>query len=162
MRLAMHDAHVAPHEIEYVNAHASSTPLNDPAETAAIRLALGAHADRVPVSGTKGYHGHALGATGSWESAICGMALQQGWIPPTLNLETPDAACDLDCVPGAGRALAFDVAIPNSFGFGGINACLVLRRDGPFDQRSPFVPLPGSPHPTRSPIQAMLPRDRAP
>lgn len=129
MALAIDDAHLVPHEIEYVNAHASSTPLNDPAETNAIRLALGAHADHVPVSGTKGYHGHALGATGAWEAAICALALDRGWIPPTLNLERADAACDLDCVPGAGRAMAFDVAISNSFGFGGINACLVLRRE---------------------------------
>ena len=129
MHLAMSDAHIVPHEIEYVNAHASSTPLNDVAETAAIRSALGAHANRVPVSGTKGYHGHALGATGAWETAICALALRHGWIPPTLNLETPDSGCDLDYVPGDGRALAFDVAISNSFGFGGINACLVLRRD---------------------------------
>jgi 3-oxoacyl-[acyl-carrier-protein] synthase II len=130
MRLALADAHMAPHELGYVNAHASSTPLNDPAETAAIHAALGAHASCVPVSGTKGFHGHALGATGAWEAAIVAMALDRGWIPPTLNLETPDAACDLDCVPGAGRALDFDTAISNSFGFGGINACLVLRRDG--------------------------------
>ena len=128
MRLAIDDAHIAAHEIEYVNAHASSTPLNDPAETAAIRAALGAHADRVPVSGTKGYHGHALGATGAWEAAICALALSRAWIPPTLNLVTPDAACDLDCVPGEGRALDAEVSISNSFGFGGINACLVFRR----------------------------------
>ncbi len=163
MSLAMQDAHVVAHEIEYVNAHASSTPLNDPAETSAIRLALGAHAERVPVSGTKGYHGHALGATGAWETAICGLALRNGWIPPTLNLETPDAACDLDCVPGLGRALAFELAISNSFGFGGINACLVLRRDGPsastplalpsrlraiaMHERLPVVGLRGELHP---------------
>lgn len=128
MRLAIRDAHLLPHEIECVNAHASSTPLNDPAETAAIRAALGAHADHVPVSGTKGYHGHALGATGAWEAAISAMSLQSGWIPPTLNLEAPDPACDLDYVPGTGRTVPFDVAISNSFGFGGINACLVLRR----------------------------------
>jgi 3-oxoacyl-[acyl-carrier-protein] synthase II len=129
MRLAMDDAHIAPHEVEYVNAHGSSTPLNDPAETAAIRAALGPHADRVPVSGTKGFHGHALGATGAWEAAICAMALGRGWIPPTLNLDTPDALCDLDCVAGQGRTLDAEVSISNSFGFGGINACLVFRRD---------------------------------
>ncbi|MHB1296927.1 MAG: beta-ketoacyl-ACP synthase II [Gemmatimonadaceae bacterium] len=128
MRLAMDDAHVAPGEIDYVNAHGSSTPLNDPAETAAIRTALGAHADVVPVSGTKGYHGHALGATGAWEAAICALALARGWVPPTLNLEVPDAACDLDCVPGEGRQLDPETVISNSFGFGGINACLVFRR----------------------------------
>lgn len=129
MRLALADAHIGPGEVEYVNAHASSTPLNDPAETAAIRSALGDHAARIPVSGTKGYHGHALGATGAWEAAICSLALARKWIPPTLNLEDPDAACDLDCVPGEGRSLDAEVMVSNSFGFGGINACLVLRRD---------------------------------
>lgn len=128
MRLALEDAHAAPGEIDYVNAHGSSTPLNDPAETAAIRTALGAHADAVPVSGTKGYHGHALGATGAWEAAICALALARGWVPPTLNLEVPDTACDLDCVPGEGRQLDLETVISNSFGFGGINACLVFRR----------------------------------
>ncbi len=129
MRLAIADARIAVHEVDYVNAHASATPLNDPAETAAIRAALGSHADRVPVSGTKGFHGHALGATGAWEAAICAMSLARGWIPPTLNLDAPDALCGLDCVPGQGRPLDAEIAISNSFGFGGINACLVLRRD---------------------------------
>ncbi|MDH5234597.1 MAG: beta-ketoacyl-ACP synthase II [Gemmatimonadota bacterium] len=128
MRLAIEDAHLVPGEIEYVNAHASSTPLNDTAETAAIRTALGPHADAVPVSGTKGYHGHALGATGAWEAAICAMAISRRWVPPTLNLVTPDSRCDLDHVPADGRAMAVEVAISNSFGFGGINACLVFRR----------------------------------
>lgn len=129
MQLAMDDAHIGAHDIAYVNAHASSTPLNDPAETAAIHLALGEHASSVPVSGTKGFHGHALGATGAWEAAISAFALKGGWIPPTFNLVTPDAKCDLDYVPGSGRSLDAEFAITNSFGFGGINACLVLRRD---------------------------------
>lgn len=129
MRLALDDAHLAPHDVDYVNAHGSATQLNDPAETAAIHSALGSHASRIPVSGTKGYHGHALGATGAWEAAICALALSRGWIPPTVNLETPDAACDLDYVPGSGRAIDIEVALSNSFGFGGINACLALRRD---------------------------------
>jgi 3-oxoacyl-[acyl-carrier-protein] synthase II len=129
MRLALDDAHILPHDVDYVNAHGSSTPLNDPAETAAIRSALGEHASRIPVSGTKGYHGHALGATGAWEAAICALALARGWVPPTLNLEVPDVACDLDCVPSEGRRLDAKVVVSNSFGFGGINACLVFRRD---------------------------------
>ncbi len=128
MKLALDDAHVAASEIGYVNAHGSSTPLNDVAETAAIRSALGESAERIPVSGTKGFHGHALGATGAWETAISALALGRGWVPPTLNLERADAACDLDYVPSVGRAMTADVAITNSFGFGGINACLVLRR----------------------------------
>jgi len=80
------------------------------------------------VSGTKGYYGHALGASGAIEAAICALALSHGWLPPTLNLEQPDPACDLDCVPGDGRHAAPDVITSNSFGFGGINASLVLRR----------------------------------
>lgn len=129
MRLALADAQVAASEVQYVNAHGSATPLNDPAETLAIRAALGAQASRVPVSGTKGYHGHALGATGAWETAITAMALLRGWVPSTLNLDRPDPACDLDCVPREGRAVDAELAVTNSFGFGGINACLVLRRD---------------------------------
>jgi 3-oxoacyl-[acyl-carrier-protein] synthase II len=129
MRLAMDDAHVVAGEVGYVNAHGSSTPLNDVAETAAIRSALGERAGQIPVSWTKGFHGHALGATGAWETAIVGMSLKRGWIPPTLNHEVPDPACDLDYVPGEGRRTGAEIAITNSFGFGGINACLVLRRD---------------------------------
>lgn len=130
MRLAIADGQVAAADIGYVNAHGSSTPLNDVAETAAIRSALGAQADRIPVSGTKGFHGHALGATGAWETAITALSLAHGWVPPTLNLDTADEGCDLDYVSGVGRAYGAKVAITNSFGFGGINACLVLRRDG--------------------------------
>ena len=130
MRLALADARVGAAEIGYVNAHGSSTPLNDVAETAAIRAALGEHAGRIPVSGTKGFHGHALGATGAWETAITALALSRGWVPPTLNLDIADEGCDLDYVPSEGRTHGAEVAITNSFGFGGINACLVLRRDG--------------------------------
>lgn len=137
MQLAMADAHISPQDIAYVNAHASSTPLNDPAETAAIHLALGDHAPRVAVSGTKGFHGHALGATGAWEAGISAEALRKGWIPPTLNLVTPDPKCDLDYVPGEGREIDAEFAISNSFGFGGINACLVLRRDDGRAEASP-------------------------
>lgn len=136
MQLAMEDSHISAHDIAYVNAHASSTPLNDPAETAAIHLALGEHASRVPVSGTKGFHGHALGATGAWEAAISALALEDGWIPPTFNLVTPDEKCDLDYVPGSGRSVDAEFAISNSFGFGGINACLILRRDDGHAQAS--------------------------
>ena len=130
MRLALADARVGAAEIGYVNAHGSSTPLNDVAETAAIRSALGEHARGIPVSGTKGFHGHALGATGAWETAITALALSRSWVPPTLNLDIADEGCDLDYVPSEGRTHGAAVAITNSFGFGGINACLVLRRDG--------------------------------
>ncbi len=128
MRLALADAHVAPHEIDYINAHGSSTPLNDPTETLAIKQVFGDHAARIPISGTKGYYGHALGASGAIEAAICALALTNGWVPPTVNLDEPDAACDLDYVPRAGRAMRPDHILSNSFGFGGINASLVMRR----------------------------------
>jgi 3-oxoacyl-[acyl-carrier-protein] synthase II len=128
MRLALGDAGVAPHEIGYINAHGSSTPLNDPTETLAIKTVFGDAAHRVPVSGTKGYYGHALGASGAFEAAICSLALQEQWLPPTVNLATPDPACDLDYIQGAGRPASVDAVLSNSFGFGGINACLVLRR----------------------------------
>jgi 3-oxoacyl-[acyl-carrier-protein] synthase II len=128
MRLALADGDVAPHEVGYINAHASSTPLNDSTETGAIKQVFGAHAYRLSVSGTKGYYGHALGASGAIEAGICALAMRRRWLPPTLNLERPDPACDLDCLPGEGRAAAPDVVMSNSFGFGGINATLVLRR----------------------------------
>ena len=124
---ALADANIAAGEIGYVNAHGSSTPLNDSTETIAIKRVLGEHAYRIPVSSTKGYYGHALGASGAIEAAICAMALRNRWIPPTVNLRTPDAACDLDYVPASGRAVDLDVVLSNSFGFGGINAALLMR-----------------------------------
>ena len=128
MRLALADAHVAPREIGYINAHGSSTPLNDLSETLAIQQVFDGHAHRIPVSGTKGYYGHALGASGAIETAICAMAFGEEWIPPTVNLDAPDTACDLDHVPRNGRRARVEYALTNSFGFGGINAALVLRR----------------------------------
>ena len=128
MRNALAEAHVAPGEVGYINAHGSSTPLNDSTETGAIRQVFGEHADRLPLSGTKGYYGHALGASGAFEAAICALASRHGWLPPTVNLETPDPACDLPMVTGEGRDSAPDVLLSNSFGFGGINAALVFRR----------------------------------
>jgi 3-oxoacyl-[acyl-carrier-protein] synthase II len=128
MRLALADAHLPAREIGYVNAHGSSTPLNDPTETMAIKSVLGEHAYRIPVSGTKGYYGHALGASGAIEAAICSLSLERGWLPPTVNLSVADAECDLDYVPGTGRDAAPEHLISNSFGFGGINASLVMRR----------------------------------
>ncbi|HET7585133.1 MAG TPA: beta-ketoacyl-ACP synthase II [Gemmatimonadaceae bacterium] len=128
MRHALEDAHLSAHEVQYVNAHGSSTPLNDRTETVAIKSLFGEHAYRIPVSGTKAYYGHALGASGAIESAICALALERGWIPPTVNLHTPDDACDLDFVRDTGRDARIDVLISNSFGFGGINAALVMGR----------------------------------
>ncbi|HEY5544884.1 MAG TPA: beta-ketoacyl-ACP synthase II [Gemmatimonadaceae bacterium] len=128
MRVALQDAHVDAGEIGYVNAHGSSTPLNDPTETLAMKQVLGDRAYRVPISGTKGYYGHALGASGAIEAAICSLALSRRWLPPTVNLTAPDPACDLDYVVGSGRAAEPETIISNSFGFGGINASLVMRR----------------------------------
>ncbi|MDH3496631.1 MAG: beta-ketoacyl-ACP synthase II [Gemmatimonadota bacterium] len=128
MALALADAHLASDAVAYVNAHGSSTPLNDSTETVAIKQVFGDHARRLAVSGTKGYYGHPLGASGAIETAITALALARAWLPPTLNLLTPDAACDLDYVPGAGRAAQAEVAVSNSFGFGGVNASLVLAR----------------------------------
>jgi 3-oxoacyl-[acyl-carrier-protein] synthase II len=127
--LALDDARIGPTEVAYVNAHGSSTPLNDPTETLAIKRVFGDHAYRIPVSSTKGYYGHALGASGAIEAAICAFALRNRWVPPTVNLKTPDAACDLDYVPAMGRAADLDVVVSNSFGFGGINAAIVMRGD---------------------------------
>jgi 3-oxoacyl-[acyl-carrier-protein] synthase II len=127
--LALADAEIAPNDVTYVNAHGSSTPLNDPTETLAIKRAFGDHAYRMPVSSTKGYYGHALGASGAIEAAICALALRNRWVPPTVNLQTPDEACDLDYVPSVGRPADLDVVVSNSFGFGGINASIVMRGD---------------------------------
>ncbi|HVE36090.1 MAG TPA: beta-ketoacyl-ACP synthase II [Gemmatimonadaceae bacterium] len=128
MRGALKDAAVNPHEIGYVNAHGSSTPLNDPTETRAIKSVFGDHASKLQVSSTKAYYGHALGASGAMEAAICALSLERDWLPPTLNLEHPDESCDLDYIPGNGRAASVDYMLSNSFGFGGINAALVFQR----------------------------------
>ena len=130
IRGALKDARVEPHEIQYVNAHGSSTPLNDPTETRAIKTVFGDHAAKLQVSSTKAYYGHALGASGAMEAAICAMALEHEWLPPTLNLEDPGEGCDLDYIPGVGRHSRVDYIVSNSFGFGGINAALVLKRAG--------------------------------
>jgi 3-oxoacyl-[acyl-carrier-protein] synthase II len=127
MRTALASAAVPPEAVDYVNAHGSSTPLNDPTETLAIRSVLGPHAERVRVSGTKGYYGHALGASGAIEAAICALASRRGWLPPSVNLEDPDPACDLDYVRGKGEDWGPEYLMSNSFGFGGVNAALVFR-----------------------------------
>lgn len=128
MRLAMEEAGLRPEQIGYINAHASSTPLNDPVETKAIKSVLGEQAYQVPVSGTKAMHGHSLGATGAIEAAICMLALRHNYLPPTVNLDAPDPECDLDYVPHEGREAKVDYILSNSFGFGGINATLAFGR----------------------------------
>lgn len=126
MRQAMRLADVTPEQVDYVNAHGSSTPLNDSTESRVIRAVLGDHTPEVVVSGTKGYHAHSLGATGAIEAAISALVVQRGWIPPTLNLEEPGADCDLNLAHGAGETRTVRRAVSNSFGFGGINAALVF------------------------------------
>lgn len=123
---AMCSAGLEPDEIQYVNAHGSSTVLNDSTECRAIRLALGEQADAISVSGTKGLHGHALGATGAMEVAICALALQRGHLPGTANLENIDPACDLDIIPPGGRDEQVSNLLCNAFGFGGINATVAM------------------------------------
>ncbi len=128
MRDALADAQVSPEQIDYVNAHASSTQLNDSAETMSIKEVLGDRAYKIPVSGTKGYTAHPLGATGAIEAALCALALDRQWVPPTINYQNPDPSCDLDVVPNHGRAAELNYVMSNSFGFGGINASIVLGR----------------------------------
>jgi 3-oxoacyl-[acyl-carrier-protein] synthase II len=128
MRLAMKDAGIPMSDIAYVNAHGSSTPLNDPTETLAMKTIFGEHAAKLQVSSTKGYYGHALGASGAIELAITALALDKRWLPPTLNHDAPAEGCDLDYIPNHGRDCDVEYALSNSFGFGGINAAVVLKR----------------------------------
>jgi len=128
IRRALEDAGVSPDEIDYINAHGTSTEYNDYFETLAIKRALGEAAYRVPISSTKSMTGHLLGAAGAVEAIVCLLAMDRGLIPPTINYEVPDPGCDLDYVPNEARPAKIDVAVSNSFGFGGHNAVLVLRR----------------------------------
>jgi 3-oxoacyl-[acyl-carrier-protein] synthase II len=128
MKEALRDAGIEPGRIDYINAHASSTQLNDANESMCIRAVFGDHADRLPVSGTKAYTAHPLGATGAMEAALCALAMERGHIPPTLNWREPDPACPLDVVPNHGQPGRLEYVMSNAFGFGGINSCVVLGR----------------------------------
>ena len=128
MREALADANLAAEQIDYVNAHASSTQLNDSTETMALKQVFGDHARRMAVSGTKGFTAHPLGATGAMEAAICALAIEQGWLPPTLNREHPDPACDLDVVPNEGRSANLNFVLSNSFGFGGNCSSVIFSK----------------------------------
>ena len=125
---AMRDAGIAPEAIGYINAHGTSTPAGDLAETLAVKSALGDHAYRTMVSSTKSMTGHLLGAAGGIEAVFAAMALHTGIIPPTINLDNPGEGCDLDYVPHVAREQRVEVALSNSFGFGGTNGTLVFRR----------------------------------
>ena len=128
MQLALQRAGLPPTAVDYVNAHGTSTPLNDRIETAAIRTVFGPHADRLAVSATKSMIGHLMGAAGAVEAIACLKSLESGWVHPTINYETPDPQCDLDYVPNQARRIEPQVVLSNSFGFGGHNACLIFRR----------------------------------
>jgi len=129
MKMALHHAGLTVNDIGYINAHGTSTPLNDRSETAAIKKVFGEQAYKVPVSSTKSMIGHTLGATGALEAIFCLKAMQEHILPPTINYHTPDPDCDLDCVPNVARPADPQYSLSNSFGFGGHNACLVLARD---------------------------------
>lgn len=128
MQMALADAGIAPEEIGYINAHGTSTPINDATETAAIKAVFGAQAYQIPVSSTKSMTGHLLGAAGAVESIFTLQALQEGFLPPTVNYQVPDEDCDLDIIPNQGRAAQITYALSNSLGFGGHNAALVFKR----------------------------------
>jgi len=127
MREALKDAAVQPEEVDHVNAHATSTPAGDVAETNAIKTVFGAHAPKLAISATKSMTGHLLGAAGAIEVIAVALAIQEGIVPPTINLDNPDAECDLDYVAHVARKMHVEIAISNSFGFGGHNATVLLR-----------------------------------
>lgn len=131
MKLAMEEAGITPKQVSYINAHGTSTHANDSGETAAIKLAMGEDAYKIPVSSTKSMTGHLLGAAGAIEAIVCIKALEEGFVPPTINYHTPDEECDLDYVPNVGRAIENpDCALSNSLGFGGHNAVLCFKKWG--------------------------------
>jgi 3-oxoacyl-[acyl-carrier-protein] synthase II len=128
MRWALADAGIPPDQVDYINAHGTSTPLNDAAETKAIKQVFGESAYNVAISSTKSMLGHAMGASGALEAIVCALTIHQGRIAPTINYETPDPDCDLDYTPNQARQQAVNITLSNSFGLGGQNACLVLKR----------------------------------
>ncbi len=128
IRLALRDARLNPSDVTYINAHGTSTPFNDAAETQALKAAFGDHAKKLAVSSVKSMLGHLLGAAGAVEAIASALTISRGVIPPTINYENPDPECDLDYVPNAARQAAVDVVVSNSFGFGGTNAVLVLKK----------------------------------
>jgi 3-oxoacyl-[acyl-carrier-protein] synthase II len=128
MRQALERADVEPERVGYINAHGTGTPLGDPAETKAIKRVFGDHAYDLAVSSTKSMTGHMFGAAGAVEAMVCALAIHEGRIPPTINLDYPDPECDLDYVPGEAREAEIDVALSNAMGLGGHNACVLLGR----------------------------------
>lgn len=128
LKLALSDAVISPSDVDYINAHGTSTAINDVSETKAIKAALGEHSKKVPISSNKSMLGHLLGAAGGVEAIFTVLTIRDGIIPPTINYETPDPECDLDYVPNIARKAQVNIALSNSFGFGGVNATLVFRK----------------------------------
>ena len=128
IKYAIEEAGIKPEDVDYINAHGTSTPANDGGETAAIKLALGEHANKVAISSSKSMTGHLLGAAGAIEAIVCVKAIEENFAPPTINYETPDEACDLDYVPNVGRSMEIKYALSNSLGFGGHNAVLCFKK----------------------------------
>jgi 3-oxoacyl-[acyl-carrier-protein] synthase II len=128
MRFALEDAGLPPAAIDYINAHGTSTPLNDASETTAVKMVFGEHAYRVPISSTKSMTGHTMGAAGAIEAGFCLLTLRDDILPPTINYENPDPKCDLDYVPNKARRAHVNIVMSNSFGFGGHNGTLIFRR----------------------------------
>ena len=128
MEMALADGGAKPEDVDYINAHGTSTPLNDAGETAAVKTVFGDHAYKLAISSTKSMTGHMLGAAGAVEAMFCAMALHDGYLPATINYQVPDPACDLDVVPGHGRSADVRYAMSNSLGFGGHNGSLLFKR----------------------------------
>jgi 3-oxoacyl-[acyl-carrier-protein] synthase II len=128
MRNALKDAGIEPHQIDYVNAHGTSTDVGDRIETVALKRVFGEHARKIAVSSTKSMTGHLLGGSGGLEAGISVLAIRDQIAPPTINYEVPDPACDLDYVPNHARPMKIDYALSNSFGFGGTNGCLIFKK----------------------------------
>jgi len=128
MKWALANAGISPDQVDHINTHGSSTPLNDVIETRAIKTVFGERAHQIPINSTKSMLGHAMGASGTLEAIACVLAIQHNLIHPTINLENPDPECDLDYIPNQARAHKVDIAMSNSFGLGGQNACIVLKR----------------------------------
>ncbi|MSQ10350.1 MAG: beta-ketoacyl-[acyl-carrier-protein] synthase II [Dehalococcoidia bacterium] len=128
MRRAMEKGGIAPADVSYINAHGTSTRLNDKTETLVIKTVLGQHAATTPISSTKSMVGHMIAGAGAIEAAVCALAIRDGMVPPTINYSTPDPECDLDYVPNQSRKVTVDVALSNSLGFGGHNSCLAFRK----------------------------------
>lgn len=128
MRMALNDAGIRPEDVDYINAHGTSTPLNDPIETRVVKTVFGEHAKKLAMSSTKSMTGHLLGAAGAVEAIITSLSLKEGFMPPTINYKTPDPECDIDCVPNTGRNVDMKYALSNALGFGGHNATIAFKK----------------------------------